>query len=71
MVNFKKRPGAKSGDKKKNPIEIYDLLDRKSEVGPLRPAQAEILNEWFSSFKENKDIIIKLHTGQEKHLLAF
>jgi hypothetical protein len=33
MVNFRKSLGAESGDKKKNPVEIYDLLDRKARWG--------------------------------------
>lgn len=70
MVDFKKRLGSKTLEKKTNPIEIYDLLDRKSETGPLRPAQAEILQEWFTSRKEDKDVIVKLHTGQGKTLIG-
>ena len=70
MADFKKRLGNKSSEKRANPTEIYDSLDRKSEVGPLRPAQAEILTGWFDSFRENKDLIIKLHTGQGKTLIG-
>ena len=70
MVDFKKRLGSKTTEKKTNPIEIYDLLDRKSETGPLRPAQSEILSEWYSNRKDDKDLIIKLHTGQGKTLIG-
>lgn len=49
MVDFKKKPGKKKIKKKTNPIEIYDSLDRKSETGPLRPAQEYILSEWYSN----------------------
>lgn len=70
MVDFKKKLGVSKIEKKVNPIEIYDLLDRKSETGPLRPAQADILNQWFSSRQNEKDVIIKLHTGQGKTLIG-
>lgn len=62
MVDFKKKLGLKSIQKKINPIEIYDELDRKSETGPLRPVQIEILKEWLNR-KEDQDLILKLHTG--------
>jgi replicative superfamily II helicase len=70
MVDFKKKLGLKSIEKKVNPIEIYDELDRRSETGPLRPVQEEILTEWWLHRKEDKDLILKLHTGQGKTLIA-
>jgi len=70
MVDFKKK--LKKGDleKKINPLEIYDTLDRRSVTGPLRPAQKSILDSWFNDYVENKDIIIKLHTGEGKTLIG-
>jgi hypothetical protein len=70
MVDFKKKLGKKTIIKKVNPIEIYDILDRKSETGPLRPAQEFILNEWFTNRLNNKNQIVKLHTGQGKTLIG-
>ncbi len=70
MVDFKKKLGLKSIPKKINPIEIYDELDRKSQTGPLRPVQIEILKEWWLNRKEDKDLILKLHTGQGKTLIG-
>ncbi|WP_281187972.1 DEAD/DEAH box helicase [Vibrio harveyi] len=70
MVDFKKRLKKKEIVKKINPIEIYDSLDRRSETGPLRDSQETILNEWFSERKENKNSIIKLHTGEGKTLIG-
>ncbi|NEP85428.1 MAG: DEAD/DEAH box helicase family protein [Okeania sp. SIO2C2] len=70
MVDFKKKLGVKSIQKKVNPIEIYDQLDRKSETGPLRPVQIEILKEWWLNRKEDQDLIFKLHTGQGKTLIG-
>lgn len=70
MVDFKKRLKQKERITKTNPIEIYDSLDRRSEAGPLRPAQEEILQKWFNNHVQDRDLIIKLHTGQGKTLIG-
>lgn len=70
MIDFKKRLGLNSIEKKINPIEIYDSLDRRSETGELREVQKEILNKWWKEYKEKKDLIIKLHTGKGKTLIG-
>jgi len=70
MVDFKKRLGKDKIEKKVNPIEIYDNLDRRSETGPLRPAQNHILQEWYDNRSNSKNEIIKLHTGQGKTLIG-
>jgi replicative superfamily II helicase len=70
MIDFNKRLGTRSLEKKINPVEIYDSLDRRSEKGPLRPAQFSILNNWFDNHRDTKDIIVKLHTGQGKTLIG-
>lgn len=64
MVDFTKKLGKKDLPKKVNLLEIYDTLDRRSETGPLRPAQAHILQEWFAEHNNDKDLITKLHTGE-------
>jgi replicative superfamily II helicase len=60
----------KTPNKKIHPIEIYADLDRKTEAGPLRSVQEEILNNWFSNFQDKRDVILKLHTGQGKTLIG-
>lgn len=70
MVDFKKRLNKLAIERKTNPIEIYDSLDRRSIAGPLRPAQQKILEEWFKSHSNQKDLIIKLHTGEGKTLIG-
>ncbi len=60
----------KSIEKKVNPVEIYDQLDRRSETGPLRPVQEEVLTDWWLNRKDDKDLILKLHTGQGKTLVG-
>jgi replicative superfamily II helicase len=70
MVDFRKKLDKASIEKKINPIEIYDSLDRRSIAGPLRPAQHKILEEWFKNRLDDKDLIIKLHTGEGKTLIG-
>lgn len=70
MVDFKKRLGKSKIEKKTNPIDIYDSLDRRSETGPLRPAQEYILSEWFEKRKTDENLIVKLHTGEGKTLIG-
>ena len=71
MVDFTKRITAHTGaGKKTNPAEIYESLDRASDKGPLRPAQTAVLDEWFTTRRVQKDVILKLHTGQGKTLVG-
>ena len=43
MIDFRKRLDAKQLEKKLHPVDIYESLDRKSNKGPLRPAQHAVL----------------------------
>jgi len=70
MIDFRKRLGKASIEKKINPIDIYDSLDRRSETGPLRPSQEKILKEWFDSRRSDKNLVVKLHTGEGKTLIG-
>lgn len=70
MLDFKNKLKRKELPKRINPIEIYESLDRRSEAGPLRPSQKKILNEWFNNRRNDKDNIIKLHTGEGKTLIG-
>ncbi|MCT4074099.1 DEAD/DEAH box helicase [Elizabethkingia ursingii] len=70
MVDFKKRLNKTEIEKKINPIEIYSTLDRRSIAGPLRPAQYKILKEWYEKRLNDRDLIIKLHTGEGKTLIG-
>jgi len=46
MVDFKKRLAKRDAGKLFDPVAIYETLDRASDKGPLRPAQAAILRTW-------------------------
>ena len=70
MIDFSKFLGDEDSDKKINPLEIYESLDRASDKGPLRLVQSTVLTDWYTQYQEAKDIIIKLHTGQGKTLIG-
>ncbi len=70
MVDFKKRLAAKHVGVVTDPVQLYETLDRASDKGPLRPAQVAVLNEWFSSRRGERDLVVKLHTGQGKTLIG-
>lgn len=70
MVDFKKKITLKSKSKITNPIDLYNTLDRKSIAGPLRPVQEYALYEWYNNRKDERDLIVKLHTGEGKTLIG-
>lgn len=70
MIDFSKRLQQQQGGKPTEPLKLYETLDRTHDKGPLRPAQAVILEEWYANRKDDKDLIIKLHTGQGKTLIG-
>jgi hypothetical protein len=70
MIDFGKRLKTKGLTKKTNPVEVYDSLDRRSETGPLRPSQFNILTNWYQNRFDFQDNVIKLHTGEGKTLIG-
>ncbi len=70
MVDFRKRLSNKKVEAVIDPVKLYDTLDRAHDKGPLRPAQIAVLDEWFSSRRKERDVIVKLHTGQGKTLIG-
>lgn len=71
MINFNDELEIKSTEKTLSPLKIYEGLDRSAmAAGPLRPSQEEILREWFEHRYSDKDIIVKMHTGEGKTLVG-
>lgn len=70
MVDFKKRLSGNKALAPTDPVALYDTLDRTHDKGPLRPAQQAVLTEWYASRREQRDVIVKLHTGQGKTLVG-
>lgn len=69
-MDFTKKLGKAQTQKVIDPRAIYETLDRASDKGPLRPAQDSILKAWHETRRNDKDLIIKLQTGQGKTLIG-
>lgn len=71
MIDFKQKLKENKVEKTLSPIEIYNKLDRSAAAsGPLRKIQEEVLSEWYENHFNDRDIIVKLHTGQGKTLIG-
>jgi replicative superfamily II helicase len=70
MIDFSKKIKKEVEMKKINPIDLYADLDRSSKTGPLRPVQERVLKEWYNNRSNDRDLIIKLHTGEGKTLIG-
>jgi replicative superfamily II helicase len=70
VPDFKKYTKQRATESLINPVEIYDRLDRRSDTGPLRPAQLHVLTEWHTHRRVDRDVIMKLHTGQGKTVVG-
>jgi len=70
MVDFKELLGKKELTLKIDPISIFSDLDPESDKGFIRPPQEKILKEWYDDFRNQRDTIVKLPTGQGKTLIG-
>jgi len=70
MVDFAKQVARQNAPREVDPIQLYAGLDRRSDTGPLRPAQEFVLSEWHKNHRGEADRIIKLHTGQGKTIVG-
>ena len=69
MVDFKKLAASKSKPKPVNPREIFNSLPKPPGINDLYASQAEVLDAWFLR-RTDRDIVVKLHTGGGKTLVA-
>lgn len=69
MVDFKKLREAKAKPKPINPREIFNSLPKPPGINDLYASQAEVLDSWFARRTDN-DVVVKLHTGGGKTLVA-
>lgn len=70
MIDFNSMMNAQQTPVSVDPVDIYNTLDRTAAAGPLRPVQEEVLNEWFANRFNDRDVILKLHTGEGKTLVG-
>ncbi len=69
MVDFKKLREAKAKPKPINPRDIFNALPKPPGINDLYVSQAEVLKAWFAR-RNDVDIVVKLHTGGGKTLVA-
>lgn len=69
MVDFKKLREAKAKPKPNNPRDIFNALPKPPGINDLYASQAEVLDAWYPR-REEKDVVVKLHTGGGKTLVA-
>jgi replicative superfamily II helicase len=69
MVDFKKLRESKAKPKPVNPREIFNALPKPPGINDLYASQAEVLDNWFGR-RTDKDVVVKLHTGGGKTLVA-
>ncbi|MFK0731689.1 MAG: DEAD/DEAH box helicase [Gloeotrichia echinulata GP01] len=69
MADFKKLRESKSQPTVIDPIEIFRRLPKPPGINDLYTSQAEVLKDWFNR-KEERDLVIKLHTGGGKTLVG-
>lgn len=70
MVDFGKRLKRPILEKPTDPVALYETLDRKSDKGPLRSVQRAVLDVWQTSRRTQRDVVLKMHTGQGKTLVG-
>lgn len=70
MIDFNKMMKLAQAPVLTDPLEIYKNLDLTASVSELRPAQEEVLAKWYKDLYEQKDVILKLHTGEGKTLVG-
>jgi replicative superfamily II helicase len=69
MVDFKKLRESKSKPKPIYPRDIFNSLPKPPGINDLYASQAEVLDGWFGR-RADRDVVIKLHTGGGKTLVA-
>src|SRR5580704_15239616 len=69
MVDFKKLREGKAKPRPINPRDIFNSLPKPPGINDLYASQAEVLDNWFVR-RPDKDVVVKLHTGGGKTLVA-
>lgn len=69
MVDFNKLRASAAKPKIADPIEIFRRLPKSEGINDLYTSQAEVLNGWYSR-RQERDIVLKLHTGGGKTLVG-
>lgn len=68
-MDFNKLRAKKAKNTVIDPVEIFRRLPKPEGINDLYTSQAEVLSAWFSR-REEKDTVLKLHTGGGKTLVG-
>lgn len=66
---FQEASEAKAKLKPNNPRDIFNALPKPPGINDLYASQAEVLDAWYAR-REEKDVVVKLHTGGGRTLVA-
>ncbi|MBL8276467.1 MAG: DEAD/DEAH box helicase [Pelomonas sp.] len=69
MVDFSKLRTQKKRVAPKEPLEIFRRLPKPPGINDLYTSQAEVLENWFER-RNDRDVVVKLHTGGGKTLVG-
>ncbi len=69
MADFNKLRAKKASSTVFDPVEIFRRLPKPPGINDLYTSQAEVLTAWFAR-REEKDLVLKLHTGGGKTLVG-
>lgn len=69
MLDFKKLRASKAKVSVTDPIEIFRRLPKPIGITDLYTSQAQVLEQWYKRRNE-RDLVIKLHTGGGKTLVG-
>jgi replicative superfamily II helicase len=70
MTDFNKLRQSKTILSTIEPLEIFRRLPKPAGINDLYNSQAQVLNQWFERRNDEKDLVIKLHTGGGKTLVG-
>ena len=70
MVDFNKLRKGKQGPRNPDPIEIFRRLPKPPGFNDMYTSQAQVLTDWFSNKRDQRDTVVKLHTGGGKTLVG-
>jgi replicative superfamily II helicase len=70
MVDFKKLRASKAKPNPVPPREIFHSLPKPAGINDLYASQAEVLDAWHLWRRSDRDVVVKLHTGGGKTLVA-
>lgn len=70
MVDFSKLRSNRAKPKAVDPLEIFRRLPKPPGINDLYTSQAQVLEAWHTAARNQRDVVVKLHTGGGKTLVG-